>query len=201
MKKKLLLFLVLSAGALLLGAVTVNGNKLFKFYVDFTLISAPSNPTSGNIRVFGNTSGGLLGCLTSAGASCLPTGGNPPHQITLIVGSGDITSTGTKACSTVEHGGTIVGVHLISNALPTGSDLVVDVLTVPFASYTGFASAMSITASDVPTITTIDANPRYSDTTLTGWTTAIATSDVVCVAINSAPAGGATYASLTLDIN
>lgn len=129
-----------------------------------------------------------------------PSTGSSARQITLVVGSGDITSTGTKACSVLENSGTITGVHLISNALPTGADLIVDVLTVAFSSYTGFGSASSITASDIPTITTGAMNPRYSDTTLTGWTTSLAAATVVCVGINSAPTGGATYASLTLDI-
>lgn len=126
--------------------------------------------------------------------------GTGARQITLVVGSGDITTTGTKACSVLENGGTITGVHLIANAVPTGADLTVDVKTVAFSSYTGFGSVSSITASDTPTITTATMNPRYSDTTLTGWTTAIASATVVCVAVNSAPSGGATYASLTLDV-
>jgi hypothetical protein len=122
------------------------------------------------------------------------------RQITLVVGSNDITTTGTKACATSEVAGTIVDAHLISNALPTGANLVVDVLKVAFTSYTGFASASSITASAVPTIATSDSNPRYSDSTMTGWTTNIAANDVVCVAVNTAPTGGATSAVLTLEV-
>lgn len=119
-------------------------------------------------------------------------------QVTLIVGSADITSTGTKACSVAENAFTITKAELIANALPTGVDLVMDVKKVAFASYTGFASASSITAAAIPTITTMDANPRYTDSSLTGWTTAVSTGDVLCVAINSAPTGGATYAALSL---
>ncbi len=77
--------------------------------------------------------------------------------------------------------------------------LSVDVLTVALGSYTGFASASSITAAATPTITTGAGNPRFSDTTLTGWTTSLAAQTVVCVAINTAaPTGGSTYAALTL---
>lgn len=144
----------------------------------------------------------LLCCVCVLRGSYIlqPATGTSARQITLIVGSADITTTGTKACSVLENGGTITGVHLIANAVPTGADLVVDVKTVAFSSYTGFGSATSITASDIPTITTAAMNPRYSDTVLTGWTTTVASGTVVCVAVNTAPTGGATYASLTLDI-
>lgn len=124
----------------------------------------------------------------------------PNHQITMSVGAADIVSTGTKACSVISVAGTIVGAKLVANALPTGANLVVDVLKIGFTSYTGFASAVSVTASAVPTIATGASNPRYTDTTLTGWTTAVSANDVVCVAINTAPTGGATFAALTLEI-
>ena len=132
----------------------------------------------------------------AASGACGGTGVN--RQMTLVVV--DPSSTGTKSCSVVEVAGTIVAAHLISNALPTGANLVVDVLKVAYASYTGVGSASSITASAVPTIATGDANPRYEDTTLTGWTTSVSANDVVCVAINTAPSGGATWASLTLEV-
>lgn len=135
--------------------------------------------------------------LGSAGAAC-GTSSAINRQMTLVVT--DPSSTGTKSCSVVEVAGTIVAAHLISNALPTGANLVVDVLKVAYASYTGTGSASSITASAVPTITTAASNPRYEDTTLTGWTTSVSANDVVCVAINTAPSGGATWASLTLEV-
>lgn len=121
-------------------------------------------------------------------------------QITLVVGASDITTTGVKACSVVEYAGTIKQADLVANAVPTGADLTVDVRKVAFGSYTGFASAASITAAATPTITTGAGNPRFSDSTLTGWTVAVAAQDVVCVAITSAPTGGATSASLSLKL-
>lgn len=124
----------------------------------------------------------------------------PNHQLTMGIGAGDIGTTGTKACSTVRWAGTILGVYLTSNALPTGANLQVDILKVAGASYTGVASATSITASDIPAIATGASNPIYTDTTLTGWTTSIAVGDVVCVAVKTAPTGGATNASLTLEV-
>lgn len=124
----------------------------------------------------------------------------PNRQITLGVGAGDIGTTGVKACSVVRAGGTILGAYLIANAVPTGAALTVDVMKLAFSSYTGSAAPTSITASATPSIATAASNPRYSDTTLTGWTTTVTTGDVVCVKVTSAPTGGATFASLTLEI-
>lgn len=147
-----------------------------------------------------NCVGAGITCSDSGGKTVftVPGGSGQVGQVTLIVGSADISSTGTKACTTAENAFTITRADLVANALPTGANLVVDVKKVALSSYTGFASASSITAAAVPTIATGDANPRYSDTTLTGWTTAVSAQDVICVAINTAPTGGATYASLTL---
>lgn len=120
------------------------------------------------------------------------------RQITLVVV--DVTATGVKSCSVVEVAGTIVAAHLITNAVPTGANLVVDVRKVAFASYTGTGAASSIAASAIPTITTAASNPRYEDLTLTGWTTSVAANDIVCVAINTAPTGASTWASLSLEV-
>lgn len=124
----------------------------------------------------------------------------PNHQITLGVGAGDIGTTGVKACSVVRWSGTILGAYLVANALPTGSNLEIDVMKVAFGSYTGSASASSIAASAVPIIQTGDSNPRYSDTTLTGWTTSVTAGDVVCVKVKTAPGGGSTWAALSLEV-
>jgi len=132
----------------------------------------------------------------AASGACGGTGVN--RQMTLVVV--DPSSTGTKSCSVVEVAGTIIAAHLIANALPTGANLVVDVLKVAYDDYTGVGAASSITASAVPTIATGDDNPRYEDTTLTGWKTSVSANDVVCVAINTAPTGGATWASLSLEV-
>jgi len=157
----------------------------------------PSSPSDGDL--FYDADDELLRARINGAWVNLGSGGaGVNRQITLVVT--DVSTTGTKSCSVVEVAGTIVAAHLISNALPTGANLVVDVNKVAYSSYTGPGSSSSITASATPTIATSDTNPRYEDTTLTGWTTSVSANDVVCVAIDTAPSGGATWASLTLEI-
>lgn len=42
---------------------------------DFPVQTSPGNPSAGNIRIYGDSGSGNLTCLTSAGASCIPSGG------------------------------------------------------------------------------------------------------------------------------
>ena len=44
-------------------------------YNDVLRITAPSNPASGYLRIFANSSTGKLACLDSSGSDCMPTGG------------------------------------------------------------------------------------------------------------------------------
>jgi hypothetical protein len=67
--------------AVALYAAVVNG------FLDFVGVSAPSNPASGNARVYYNSGTAKLSCLTSSGANCMPTGG----------GGGGSISSGTYA--------------------------------------------------------------------------------------------------------
>lgn len=129
------------------------------------------------------------------------TGAQPKNgQITLIVGSADIGSTGNKACTLAETARTIVEAHLSADHLPTGANLVLDVKTIPAASYTDISSATtSITGSAKPTIQTTDAS-AFQTVNISSWTTAIAANTEVCVAVSTAPTGGSTQAVLTLEV-
>lgn len=159
-------------------------------FVDFTVATSTANA--------GNS-------ITQRAGAVMPFSATAPvvfpRQITLVVGSSDITSVGLKACSVVENAGTITGLRMIANAVPTGADLELGVFKAPFASYASFVSPMSIMgAGAIPTISQMAMNARYADPTLTGWTLSISAGDVFCVAVLSAPTGGATYASLSMDV-
>jgi hypothetical protein len=75
--------------------------------------------------------------------------------------------------------GTILGVTVLTSGGP--GSCVLDVWKAPFASFPP-TSANSIAASDKPTIS---SGTTYSDTTLTGWTTAISAGDVLAFKVVS----------------
>lgn len=58
-----------------LGLICITGILLAQpgSYITFFLGTSSGNPTSGSIRVWGNTATGNLECLTSSGGACLPT--------------------------------------------------------------------------------------------------------------------------------
>lgn len=53
-----------------------SGNLTAAGYMDFPLIAAPANPSSGFVRLYGASGTGNLTCLTSAGAACISGGGS-----------------------------------------------------------------------------------------------------------------------------
>lgn len=114
-----------------------------------------------------------------------------------------VTSTGIKACAERIAAGTITSAKLsVDDGIPTGANLVVDVLTVAAATYAsgGAAGASSIAASAKPTITTGGGVYSVTDSTLTGWTTAVSANTVFCIEVETAPTGGATSAHLILTL-
>ncbi len=72
------------------------------------------------------------------------------------------------ACVATYFAGTIQSVELIGDVSGSAT---VDMLTVAHGSWTGRASATSITASDIPALSSAAA---YTDSTLTGWTKTLA---------------------------
>lgn len=60
-------------------AQTYTGKQTFAnisaTFEDFPVQATPGNPSAGNIRVYGDNGSGNLTCLTSTGASCIPSGG------------------------------------------------------------------------------------------------------------------------------
>ncbi len=94
--------------------------------------------------------------------------------------SGATALSGSKtACVATYFAGTIQSVELIGDV--SGS-VTVDVLTVAHGSWTGRASATSITAAAIPAMASAS---KYTDSTLTGWTTALTAGTDVCFALSS----------------
>jgi len=127
------------------------------------------------------------GQTCTLGATCTITTGSTTNQnIRQVVFDFGAFTTGATAlsasataCVHVFFAGTIQQATII--ATPSGS-ATVDVRTVALASYTGPASASSITAAAIPAIASAVS---YNDTTLTGWTTALAANTEVCAFLSS----------------
>jgi|HubBroStandDraft_1064217.scaffolds.fasta_scaffold00168_12 hypothetical protein len=126
---------------------------------------------------------GLVTAQTATAITGLTTANQNLRSI--LADFGDFTSTASalsasaQACVVVPFSGTINKVQLI--AMPSGS-VTVDVRTVAFASYTGPSSTSTITASDTPALSSAT---RYTDSTLTGWTTSLTANSVVCFYLTS----------------
>lgn len=87
-----------------------------------------------------------------------------------IDGGGSVITTGSKGYIAVPYSCTITGVTLLADQ--SGS-VVIDIKK---STYANFPTTTSIVASAPPTITSAQKN---TDTTLTGWTTAVTAGDVI----------------------
>ena len=83
------------------------------------------------------------------------------------------------ACVPTYIAGTIQAVEIIGNVSGSAT---IDVQSVAHASWTGTASVSSITAADIPALSSAAA---YSDTTLTGWTTSVTAGTDFCFVMTS----------------
>ena len=100
----------------------------------------------------------------------------------VIDGGGAVITTGVKGFLEVPFAGTITAVTLLStDAAVTAGSIVVDIWKAPYASYPPTV-ANTITAAAKPTLSTAT---KSRDTTLTGWTTAIAAGDVLGFKVDS----------------
>lgn len=150
-----------------------------------TDISTPSNPASGHTTSYSKA--GKWCALDPTGTeTCTGSGGGGPTTNqnirtpgTHFAGVGGALSGTVTACETVYFSGTIQEVVLIAD---TSGSATVDVQTVALASYTGPGSASSITASDTPALSSA---VKFTDTTLTGWTTTLSANTVVCYVLSS----------------
>jgi len=129
--------------------------------------------------------------ITALSASVLTTGTVPAGRLPprigalglVIDGGGSVITTGVKGFLEVPFAGTITGATLLSTdpAVLAGS-IVVDIWKAPYAGYPPTV-ANTITASAKPTLSSAT---KSQDTTLTGWTTALAAGDVLGFKVDSA---------------
>ena len=112
------------------------------------------------------------------------------EQIGITIdGGGSAITTGVKGYKSFPVAGTITGVRMLADQ--SGS-AVVDIWKDTYANFPPVVGD-SITASAKPTIS---AAQKSEDTTLTGWTTAVAAGDVFAFNVDSA----ATITRLTLEL-
>jgi hypothetical protein len=83
------------------------------------------------------------------------------------------------SCVEVPFAGTIQ--RVVIGGTPSGS-ATVDIRTVALASWTGPGSTSTITASDIPALSSATL---YTDSTLTGWTTAVTADTWFCFYLTS----------------
>jgi hypothetical protein len=112
---------------------------------------------------------------------------------TFDAGAGSALSGGSTMCKHYAFPFTVRKATLTANVSASAT---VDVRTVAYASWTGAASASSITASATPAISSAT---KYQDGTLTGWTVTHAAETQVCYVLSS-PAT-AQWVTLSLEVS
>lgn len=121
------------------------------------------------------------------GAAWQPTNGagaGPVFTIGIVIdGAGSAITTGVKGFIQSARAGTLTKATVLSiDASATAGDIVVDVWKDTYANYPP-TNADSITASAPPTLS--GAN-KSTDSTLTGWTTAVSVGDILGFNVDSA---------------
>ncbi len=125
---------------------TIDNSNTLSGYVDSTRITAPSNPSSGNLRVFANNSTGKLACLDSSGADCMPSGGG---------GSGTVNSGAQYAITYYPSTGTTV-----DDLATLTTDAQGKLTLAPTASSSGSPSLLVVTG---PAHTALAASTEATD--------------------------------------
>lgn len=130
-----------------------------------------------------------------SGSSLVLTTAQKTRQIGITVdGGGSVINAGIKGYKSFPVAGTITGVRLLADQ--SGS-IVFDIWKDTFAAYPP-TNADSITAAAQPTLSTQD---HSQDTTLTGWTTAVAAGDVFGFNVDSATVVTRVTLELTLVVS
>lgn len=98
-------------------------------FQDAAEIAAPANPSAGNDRLYLDSTSHLLACLTSAGASCMPSGGGisglttntiPIATSATSIGNGPISYNGTNTLTATPSTGSS-----ITLTAPSGDSVIV----------------------------------------------------------------------------
>lgn len=145
-----------------------------------------SNPTAGEfigIVMTASTGANSLSVVMLKGGFMTNGAGPSTNQNIREIGfsfdgAGSPLAAGT-ICTHVDYAGAIQAFTMTSDV---SGNATVDVQTVSYASWTGPASASSITDSHTPSMT---AAVKFQDTTLTGWTTTLTANTEVCFVLSS----------------
>jgi hypothetical protein len=138
------------------------------------------------------TAPGTSGQIFRSNGASAPAWATQNTAVSLVVdGNGAPFSTGVKAYLQIPFAATITAVTLLADQ--TGS-VVVDIWKDTYANFPPTV-ADSICGASKPTIT---ASNKYTDSTLTGWTTSITANDVLAFNIDSVTSITKLTISLTL---
>jgi hypothetical protein len=114
------------------------------------------------------------------------------QQIGITIdGGGSPITAGAKGFKSFPVAGTITGVRLLADV---AGNVVFDILK---STYSGFPTQATIVASAPPTLSGVQKN---EDTTLTGWTTAVAAGDVFGFEVEASPTPTVERVTLELTI-
>jgi hypothetical protein len=105
----------LTAGAQTFSNKTIDNTNVFSGYFDVTRITAPANPSAGNLRLFANNATGKLACLDNAGADCMPAGGGGGGSWDTISAPGGNQSLSMGAFTTTWTWGNSTGANDLFN--------------------------------------------------------------------------------------
>ena len=136
------------------------GHGYFNSYTDF-LASTPANPTSGIVgRLYYNSTTALMACLTSTGASCMPSGG----------GGGNVTTSGSPASGNLTEfsGATSITNGNLSGDVTTSNTLATTVVALRNATLPTIAAATGLLYDTAGTLSLPGTLPTAAEPAHTG---------------------------------